>query len=337
MTTFDASGVTHAGQVRAQNQDTFYVSDDLVLIADGMGGYAGGEVAAAIAAEVVEASFEGNATPSGLEDAVLDANRRIFERGVEPGLEGMGTTLVAAGMVVTKGHTGLLIVNVGDSRAYLLRAGSLRQLTEDHSVAAELVRMGRIDEGEGADNDPWWTFIRGCDLSEAAFRGYLLDYYTAAPFAPRHLDLFSRYFRALAEAEGPVLIHCAAGKDRTGVLAALTHSLAGVHRDDMLADYLLTNDPVRMAARAGVTESARFLAGHTEWLLRLTAPGGFVFLASCSHNVPAADFAEAARRGLADAGRIGRILREAGAGPDHPVHPALPESAYLKSLTLALD
>jgi PPM family protein phosphatase len=152
VTTFDASGVTHAGQVRAQNQDTFYVSDDLVLIADGMGGYAGGEVAAAIAAEVVEASFEGNATPSGLEDAVLDANRRIFERGVEPGLEGMGTTLVAAGMVVTKGHTGLLIVNVGDSRAYLLRAGSLRQLTEDHSVAAELVRMGRIDEGEGAEH-----------------------------------------------------------------------------------------------------------------------------------------------------------------------------------------
>ena len=71
--------------------------------------------------------------------------------------------------------------------------------------------------------------------------------------------------------------------------------------------------------------------------MQLTAPGGFVFLASCSHNVAAADFAEAARRGLADAGRSGRILREAGAGPDHPIHPALPESAYLKSLVLSLD
>jgi protein phosphatase len=152
MTTFEAAGVTHAGQVRPQNQDTFFVSAELVLIADGMGGYAGGEVAAAIAAEVVEASFEGNATPSGLEDAVLDANRQIFARGIEPGLEGMGTTLVAAGMVVFKGGTELLVVNVGDSRAYLLRAGSLRQLTEDHSVAAELVRMGRIDEGEGAEH-----------------------------------------------------------------------------------------------------------------------------------------------------------------------------------------
>jgi len=151
-TSLDAAGVTHPGQVRAQNQDTFFVSDELVLIADGMGGYAGGEVAAAIAAEVVEASFAGNATPSGLEAAVLDANRRIFERGIEPGLEGMGTTLVAAGMVQSAGRTQLLVVNVGDSRGYLLRDGRLRQLTEDHSVAAELVRLGRIDEGEGAEH-----------------------------------------------------------------------------------------------------------------------------------------------------------------------------------------
>jgi 23S rRNA (cytosine1962-C5)-methyltransferase len=69
----------------------------------------------------------------------------------------------------------------------------------------------------------------------------------------------------------------------------------------------------------------------------LTAPGGFLFLASCSHNVAAADFAEAVRRGLSDAGRGARILRSAGAGPDHPIHPALPETAYLKTLTLALD
>ncbi|HTQ33520.1 MAG TPA: class I SAM-dependent rRNA methyltransferase [Stellaceae bacterium] len=84
------------------------------------------------------------------------------------------------------------------------------------------------------------------------------------------------------------------------------------------------------AALRGYRKLARLVGG-------LAAPGGIVFLASCSHNVSAADFAEAARRGLADAGRAGRILREAGAGSDHPVHMALPESAYLKSLTLALD
>jgi 23S rRNA (cytosine1962-C5)-methyltransferase len=84
------------------------------------------------------------------------------------------------------------------------------------------------------------------------------------------------------------------------------------------------------AALRGYRKLARLVAG-------LCAPGGFVFLASCSHNVGVAEFTEAARRGLADAGRSGRILREAGAGPDHPVHMALPESAYLKSLTLSLD
>jgi 23S rRNA (cytosine1962-C5)-methyltransferase len=84
------------------------------------------------------------------------------------------------------------------------------------------------------------------------------------------------------------------------------------------------------AALRGYRKLARLAAG-------LATSGGFVFLASCSHNVGAAEFADAARRGLADAGRTGRILREAGAGSDHPVHMALPESAYLKSLTLALD
>ena len=69
----------------------------------------------------------------------------------------------------------------------------------------------------------------------------------------------------------------------------------------------------------------------------LVEPGGFLSLASCSHNVEAAAFAAEVSRGIAGAGRTGRILRSAGAAPDHPVHPHLPESAYLKSLVLQLD
>ncbi len=69
----------------------------------------------------------------------------------------------------------------------------------------------------------------------------------------------------------------------------------------------------------------------------LVEPGGVLFIASCSHNVEPADFAEAVRRGLEDAERSGRILRSAGAAPDHPVHPWLPESAYLKAQALVLD
>jgi 23S rRNA (cytosine1962-C5)-methyltransferase len=78
-----------------------------------------------------------------------------------------------------------------------------------------------------------------------------------------------------------------------------------------------------------------------EKLARLTAsvvaPGGFLFLASCSHHVTAEEFATCVARGLARAGREGRVLRSAGAGPDHPVHPHLPESAYLKAALVQLD
>lgn len=96
----------------------------------------------------------------------------------------------------------------------------------------------------------WLEFLAGSDLSVESFRSYMLDYYRAAPFHPRYVDLYSRYFRALAETDGAVLVHCAAGKDRTGVICALTHHVAGVHPDDIVEDYLLTNDPVRLAVRA---------------------------------------------------------------------------------------
>jgi 23S rRNA (cytosine1962-C5)-methyltransferase len=69
----------------------------------------------------------------------------------------------------------------------------------------------------------------------------------------------------------------------------------------------------------------------------LVREGGFLCIASCSHNVPAEQFREAVHAGIKDAGRGGRIIRESGAGPDHPVHPALPETAYLKFLAVALD
>ncbi|KAA0592227.1 23S rRNA (cytosine1962-C5)-methyltransferase [Azospirillum lipoferum] len=70
---------------------------------------------------------------------------------------------------------------------------------------------------------------------------------------------------------------------------------------------------------------------------KITAPGGYLLCGSCSHNVDPPTFAEQVARGLNDAGRTGRILRSAGAGPDHPVHPHLPESAYLKAIVLQLD
>jgi 23S rRNA (cytosine1962-C5)-methyltransferase len=69
----------------------------------------------------------------------------------------------------------------------------------------------------------------------------------------------------------------------------------------------------------------------------LVAKGGTLVIASCSHNAEPAEFADAVRRGIADADRSGRILRTTGADADHPVHPALPESAYLKAQTIVID
>jgi 23S rRNA (cytosine1962-C5)-methyltransferase len=69
----------------------------------------------------------------------------------------------------------------------------------------------------------------------------------------------------------------------------------------------------------------------------LVEPGGFLFIASCSHNVEPGPFAAEVVKGLAGASRTGRILRSAGAGPDHPIHTHLPETAYLKSLLLHVD
>lgn len=94
------------------------------------------------------------------------------------------------------------------------------------------------------------TFLKTQDLTADSGRRFMARTYAEMPFAPAHLDLFARYFDTLARTDASVLIHCTAGKDRTGLLVALTHHLLGVHRDDTLADYLLTNTAVNLFERA---------------------------------------------------------------------------------------
>ena len=101
------------------------------------------------------------------------------------------------------------------------------------------------DDDEGARHESWDGFMAQWDMTKEHFRTYILGYYTRAPFMPRLLDLYARYFDTLANVDGAIVVHCAAGKDRTGLICALTQQLAGVHRDDIIADYLLTNDSDR--------------------------------------------------------------------------------------------
>ena len=86
-----------------------------------------------------------------------------------------------------------------------------------------------------------------------------------------------------------------------------------------------------------LNQAARAYRKLTRLAAALVGPGGFLLIASCSHHMTAENFAEQVARGLGDAGREGRILKSSGAAADHPVHPALPETAYLKALLLQID
>lgn len=144
----EAGVATDIGRVRERNEDSFLVDPPLYAIADGMGGHRGGAVASELALEKVEElSRAGKAT---LTDMVRSANRAVFERSMsDRRVTGMGTTLTA----VQVDDDGAHLVHVGDSRAYLLRAGAFRQLTDDHTLVNRMVRAGEITRAE-ADVHP---------------------------------------------------------------------------------------------------------------------------------------------------------------------------------------
>lgn len=135
---------TDVGRVRPGNEDSLLVVDDLALVAvaDGMGGHQAGEVASAMAIESLQVGVEQGAS---IADAITAANTAVVTRAAgDLDLRGMGTTLTAG---ILDGAT-LVIGHVGDSRLYLLRDGTLTQVTTDHSVVAELIAAGELTEAE---------------------------------------------------------------------------------------------------------------------------------------------------------------------------------------------
>jgi 23S rRNA (cytosine1962-C5)-methyltransferase len=182
-------------------------------------------------------------------------------------------------------------------------------------------------------------FVAG--LSSAA---RVLDLYCySGGFAVQAARAGAAAVLGIDRSEGALAL-AAAAAGRNGVAAACEFRRAEVFAEAAKLgsagerfDVVIADPPPFARATRDLGPALRGYRKLARLAAQLTAPGGFVFLASCSHCVGNAEFAVAVRRGLADAGRVGRILREAGAGPDHPVHPALSESAYLKSLTLSLD
>lgn len=136
---------SHVGNVRETNQDRAHFGGYVAVVADGMGGHQGGETAATIAINEFLEVMDPIA-PGGLVELVEDANRAVFERAADPDLRGMGTTLVA--LTLRPNEEKVNVVNVGDSRAYLLRGDELGQLTLDHSLVEDLVRQNRLTPAE---------------------------------------------------------------------------------------------------------------------------------------------------------------------------------------------
>jgi protein phosphatase len=146
-------GVTHPGKVRNNNEDSLLVGEGrdetLFVVADGIGGFEAGEVASSITIDVLK-----DIVPVGsLEDAIREANRRILAAAKsDERLSGMGTTVVALRFGGTESEPAAEISHVGDSRAYLLRDGELKPITEDHSLVAELVRSGDLTRDEASEH-----------------------------------------------------------------------------------------------------------------------------------------------------------------------------------------
>jgi len=159
---------TDTGLVRQSNQDAVYVDDSLAIVADGMGGHAAGEVASEMAIELLRTGFAENRTVEGLYEAINTANITVLNDAREnPNHFGMGTTVIALGLTVDdEGVTSPTLCHVGDSRAYQLRDGALRQLTDDHSVAEEWVRMGRLTPEEAAVHPRRHQLTRGIGVEE---------------------------------------------------------------------------------------------------------------------------------------------------------------------------
>jgi PPM family protein phosphatase len=137
---------TDPGRKRRQNEDAFVVRPPLFAIADGMGGARAGEIASALAAGALNESGTRSGGEDRVKELVQEANRRVHERAAnDPATSGMGTTMTVAlvepGGDITFGH-------VGDSRGYVLRGDSLEQLTDDHSLVAELVRRGELSASD---------------------------------------------------------------------------------------------------------------------------------------------------------------------------------------------
>ncbi|HET8928494.1 MAG TPA: protein phosphatase 2C domain-containing protein [Microbacterium sp.] len=171
--TLEWAAVTHRGRRREANQDAMLAEFPLFVVADGMGGHIGGEIASTSTIDRLRAVVEnGSITPKTIEKALSRAVKDIVSHP-ETTDEGTGTTLTGVFLDAAGADETWVTLNIGDSRVYLLRDGTLVQITTDHSVVQELVAAGRLSPEE-AENHPYGNVItRAVGPSDAVTPDYV--------------------------------------------------------------------------------------------------------------------------------------------------------------------
>jgi 23S rRNA (cytosine1962-C5)-methyltransferase len=181
-------------------------------------------------------------------------------------------------------------------------------------------------------------------MTELAFGARMLDVYSySGGFAILAAMTGAREVLAVDRSE-PALALAAQAAELNGVAARCRfergdafEALEALASRGERFDIVVADPPAFVKSRKELNQAARGYRKLARLAARAVAPGGFLFIASCSYHMTVELFAAQVARGLVDAERQGRILKSVGAAADHPVHPALPETAYLKGLLIALD
>lgn len=270
---------------------------------------------------------------------VLQANCAGMDRLLPPLLEAV-ERVIAPRTVVLRNDSPARQLEGLESRSEVAK-GSVETTIELEENGARYLADLRVGQKTGwffdqRDNRAWIArFAKGARVLDgySYSGGFTLQ---AALAGAAEVTAIDRSQPALELAEAAAALNGVAARCRFAK-AEVFPELQRRAKANETFDLVIMDPPAFVKSRKDLKQGAKGYRKLTRLATGLVAPGGVLFVASCSHHVDPALFAEQVKRGLVDAGRRGRILRSAGAAADHPLHPALPESAYLKALVLALD
>jgi len=289
-----------------------------------------------------------HAEADGLPGLAIDRYGQIFV--VQANAAGMDRLLPEIDAALTDALGAETIVHRNDSASRALeglpQTASVSRGRVDGPIAVEENGCAFFCDPLGGQKTGWFFDHRENRAAAARFApgARVLDLYgyaggfavPAAKAGAREVVMIDRSADALALAARAAAANGVAERlrpEKADVFPWLERAIAAGERFDLV----IADPPAFVKTRKDVKQGARAYAKLARLAAQTTAAEGVLLLASCSHLVDEALFLEECRRGLAEAGRSARLLRRAGAGPDHPLHPALPESGYLKALLFALD